>query len=109
MTPKGNTRTHNIPLHRVPNILADPDSDPSLSDASLSDSEDSSDNDYSEKRRRTDRNENKFWSTKHFNEPIKKCANITDKLLTAMYKSKAIKFKLDEDTLQRQNLFLIFH
>ena len=43
------------------------------------------------------KNKNKSWSKKIFNDPIKKCAKLTSKLLTTVYKSKAIKFKLDED------------
>ena len=43
-----------------------------------------------------------------FYEPIKKWANITAKLLKVKYKSKAIKFKLDEDKLQRQIYLLSF-
>ena len=38
----------------------------------------------------------------------KKCAKITDNLLTATHKSKVIKFKLYEDPLQRRVYFLSF-
>ena len=37
-----------------------------------------------------------------FDDPIKKCAKLTAKLITAAYKSKVIKFKLDEDPLHRR-------
>ena len=43
VTPKGNPIPHNIPPNTSPKILADPDSDPSLSDDSTSDSSNSSD------------------------------------------------------------------
>ena len=42
------------------------------------------------------------------NDAIKLCAQLTAKLLTTSYKSKIIKFKLDEDSLQRQIYFLTF-
>ena len=52
MTPKVNSKPHNIPLNPVPNVPADPDSDPSFSDSSLSESFDSSyDNYYKLKQR----------------------------------------------------------
>ena len=41
-------------------------------------------------------------------EAIKLCATLTAKLLTTVYKSKIIKFELDEDPLQRRIYFLIF-
>ena len=41
-------------------------------------------------------------------DPIKKCAKVTSKLLTIVYKSKFTKFKLDEDPLQRRGYFLSF-
>ena len=39
---------------------------------------------------------------------IKQCATLTAKLLTAAYKSKIIRFKIDEDPLQRRIYFLTF-
>ena len=42
------------------------------------------------------------------NEPIRLCATLTAKLLTTVFKSKMIRFKLDEDPLQRQIYFLTF-
>ena len=40
--------------------------------------------------------------------PIKLCANLTAKLLTKAYKSKIIRFKMDEDPLQSRIYFLTF-
>ena len=40
--------------------------------------------------------------------PIRLCATLTSKLLTTAYKSKIIRFKMDEDPLQRQIYFLAF-
>ena len=45
---------------------------------------------------------------KCFNDTIKNCAKLTTKLIKAAYKSKFIKFKLDEDPLQRQVYLLSF-
>ena len=42
------------------------------------------------------------------NVPIKLCANLTANLLTTSYKSKIIRFNMDEDPLQRRNYFLSF-
>ena len=41
-------------------------------------------------------------------DPIKLCAQLTAKLLTAAFKSKIIRFKMDEDMLQRRIYFLTF-
>ena len=41
-------------------------------------------------------------------DPIKLCARLTSKLLTIAYRLKIIKFKLDEDPLQRRIYFLTF-
>ena len=41
-------------------------------------------------------------------DPIRLCATLTEKLLTTAYKSKIIRFKLDEDPLQRRIYFLTF-
>ena len=42
------------------------------------------------------------------NNPIKQCATLTAKLMTTAYKSKIIRFKMDEDPLQRRIYFLTF-
>ena len=42
------------------------------------------------------------------NDLIKLCARLTEKLLTTAYKSNIIRFKMDEDPLQRQIYFLTF-
>ena len=42
------------------------------------------------------------------NNPIKLCATLTAKLLTTAFKSKIIRFRLDEDPLQRRIYFLTF-
>ena len=42
------------------------------------------------------------------NDPIKLCACLTEKFLTTVYKSKIIRFKIDEDPIQRQIYFLTF-
>ena len=39
---------------------------------------------------------------------IKPCATLTEKVLTTVYKSKIIRFKMDEDPLQRRIYFLTF-
>ena len=39
---------------------------------------------------------------------MKLCATLTEKLLTTAYKSKIIRFKMDEDLLQRRIYFLTF-
>ena len=41
-------------------------------------------------------------------DPIRLCKNLTAKLLTTAFKSKMIRFKLDEDPLQRRIYFLTF-
>ena len=41
-------------------------------------------------------------------DPIKLCATLTENLLTTAYKSKIIRFKIDEDPLQRRIYFLTF-
>ena len=71
-------------------------SDPSLSD----DSGYSNDSDYRLKRRKNKKHQK--------NDPIKLYATLTAKLLTTAYKSKIIRFKMDEDTLQRRIYFLTF-
>ena len=49
-------------------------------------------------------NKKRDWKT----DPIKSCAHLMAKLLMTSYKSKTIKFKLDEDLIQRQICFLTF-
>ena len=69
-----------------------------LSDPSLSDNSDLYyDSDYRHKRR----NKKSHWE-KYL---IKLCARLTEKFLTTEYKSKIIRFKMDEDPLQRQFFF----
>ena len=41
-------------------------------------------------------------------DPIKLCARLTARLMTTAYKSKIIRFKLDEDPLQGRIYFLAF-
>ena len=72
-----------------------------LSDPSPSDNSDSSDE--SDYRRKRLKNKN-HWKK----DPIKLCANLTAKLPTTAYKSKIIRFKMDEDPLQRWIDFLTF-
>ena len=77
----------------------DDSSNPSSSDDS--DSSDSSEDSHYRRRRRKDK---KHWKK----DPIRLCATLTAKLLTTAYKSKIIRFKLDEDPLQRRIYFLTF-
>ena len=72
-----------------------------LSDPSLSDDSDSSDDsNYRHKLRKNKKN----W----LKDPIKQCATLTEKFLTTAYKSKIIRFKMDEDPLERRIYFLTF-
>ena len=41
-------------------------------------------------------------------DPTSLCATLTEKLLTTVYKLKIIRFKMDEDPLQRRIYFLTF-
>ena len=66
-----------------------------LSSSNDSDDSDSSEDSHFRRRRRKNK---KHWEK----DPIRLCANLTAKLLTAAFKSKMIRFKLDEDPLQRQ-------
>ena len=66
-----------------------------LSDSSLSDYALFDKTDYRHKRH----NKMKIHSKKG---PIKLCAKLTEKLLIILYKSKILKFKLDEDLPQRR-------
>ena len=73
------------------------ESDPSSSDDS--DDSDSSDNSHFRRRRHVHTENRK-------KDPIQLCANLTAKLLMTAFKSKMIRFKLDEDPLQRRIYFL---
>ena len=68
------------------------------SDSSSSDSDSSNNSDYRRKRRKKKSHRKK--------DPIKLCARLTEKLLMTAYKLKIIRFKLDEDPLQRRIHFL---
>ena len=71
------------------------------SDPSSSDDSDSS-NDIHYRRRRL---KNKIHRKAH---PIRLCAPLTAKLLTTAFKSNIIRFKMDEDPLQRRIYFFAF-
>ena len=70
------------------------------SDSSSSNSDLSDNSDYGRKRRKN--------KSHRKTDPIKLCARLTAKLLTIAYKSNTIRFKLDEDPLQRRIYFLTF-
>ena len=67
-----------------------------LSDPSSSDDSDSSEDSHYRRKRRKDKKHRK-------NDLIRLCATLTEKLLTTAYKSKIIRFKLDEDPLQHRS------
>ena len=71
------------------------------SDPSSSDDSDSSDDSHYRRKRRKDKKHRK-------KDLIRLCATLTAKLLATAFKSKMIRFKLDEDPLQRQIYFLTF-
>ena len=77
----------------------DDSSDPSSSDDS-DDSDSSEDSHYRRKRRKNKKHQKK--------DLIRLCATLTEKLLTTAFKSKMIRFKLDEDPLRRRIYFLTF-
>ena len=77
----------------------DDSSDPSSSDDS-DDSDSSEESNYRRRRRKNKKHRKK--------DPIRLCATLTAKLLTTAFKSKIIRFKLDEDPLQRWIYFLTF-
>ena len=79
--------------------IKDDSSDPSLSGDS-DDSDSSEDSHYRRRRRKNKKHREK--------DPIKLCATLTANLLTTAFKSKMIRFKLDEDPLQRRIYFLTF-
>ena len=72
-----------------------------LSDPSSSNDSDSSDDSHYRRKRRKDKKHRK-------KDPIRLCTTLTEKLLTTAYKSKIIRFKMDEDPLQRRIYFLTF-
>ena len=74
--------------------------DDSPDPSSRDDSDSSDDSNYKRKRCK----DKKHW--KH--NPIRICATLTAKLLTTAYKSKIIRFKMDEDPIQRRIYFLTF-
>ena len=74
----------------------DDSSNPSISD----DSDSSNDSNYRCKRRKDKKHQEK--------DPIRLCAPSTGKFLTTAYKSKIIRFKMDEDLLQLRIYFLTF-
>ena len=55
-----------------------------------------------------EKNKNKHRSKKHFNDPIKNCANITATLLKAAQNLKVMKFKFDEEPLHQRVYLLSF-
>ena len=67
----------------------------------MSNSDSSNKSDYRRKRRNKKNSHRK-------KDPIKLCVKLTEKLLTIAYKLKIIRFKLDEDPLQRRIYFLTF-
>ena len=72
-----------------------------LSDLSSSDDSDSSNDSYYRRKQRKDKKHRKRYL-------IRLCANLTAKFLTTAYKSKSIRFKMDEDPLQHRICFLTF-
>ena len=71
-----------------------------LSSSMRDDSDSSDDSHYRRKQRK---------NKKHRKEdPTRLCATLTEKLLTTAYKSKTIRFKMDEDPLQLRTYFLTF-
>ena len=74
------------------------------SDPSSSDDSDGSDSSEDSRYRRRRRKNKKHWKK----DPIRLCATLTAKLLTVAFKSKMIRFKLDEDPLQCRIYFLTF-
>ena len=71
------------------------------SDPSSNDNSDSSEDIHYRRKQRKDKKHRK-------EDPIRLCATLTAKLLTTAYKFKIIRFKLDEDPLQRRIYFLTF-
>ena len=72
-----------------------------LSDPSSSDDSDYSDDSHYRRKQ--------FKKKEHHKKNLtKQCATLTEKLLTTASKSKTIRFKMDEDPLQRRSYFLTF-
>ena len=71
------------------------------SDPYSSNDSDSSDDSHYRRKQRKDKEHQK-------KDMIRLCVILTAKLLTAAYKSKIIRFKMDEDPLQRRIYFLTF-
>ena len=74
------------------------------SDPSSSDDSDSSDDIHYRRKWRKQHKHKKHRKK----DPIRICATLTEKLLTTAYKSKIIRFKMNEDPLQRRIYFLTF-
>ena len=74
---------------------------------SASSSSDSDSSDKSDYKRKICNKKKKYWKLKKHN-PTKICTKLRAKLLTTAYKSKALKFKLEEDLLYHQIFFLTF-
>ena len=121
-----------------PHVPADPESDPWSSDSSSSKSDFLADSNYNKSKSKTLNKKKRFHKHKKhdssdssssdydlFNnsdcrrkirkkkihqkkDPIKLSAKLTAKLLTTEYKSKIIKFKINEDPLQRRIYLIIF-
>ena len=70
-------------------------------DSSSSDDSDSSDDRHHRRKRRKDKKHQE-------KDPIRLCATLTENLLTTAYKSKIIRFKMDEDPLQLRISLLTF-
>ena len=85
-----------ICLYGLPQTQASNTSEPSLSN----DSDSSNGSHYRRKQLKNKKHRKK--------DTIKQCATLTEKLLTKAYKSKIIRFKMDEDPLQRRIYFLTF-
>ena len=85
-------------------VPEDPDLDPNSSYSSLSDSGFFDDINY----KRIIHDKNKKYRKRNKQDHIKLCAKLTTKLLTTAYKLKVLRFKLDEDPLQRRIYFLTF-
>ena len=71
------------------------------SDPFSSDNSDSTDDIHYRRKRRN----NKKHCRK---DPIRLCSTLTGKFLTTAYKSKIVRFKIDEDPPQRRIYFLTF-
>ena len=87
MTSKGNPKPRTNPPY-VPNITADPDPDPGSSYPSSYDTFESSDNKYY--KQGWCAKEKKHQIRTRFDDPIKKCANLTAKLLIDSYNQRSL-------------------